>query len=68
MHEVSRSRKHILAQKFHQKPQNFSETPKPRFQNRKMHENERFKAYQGKKTGKSLKKPWGRCLEWVREV
>ena len=55
MHEVLRSHKHIPTQKFLQnfinfeKSQNFLKTPKPRFQNMKMHENERFKAYQVKK-------------------
>ena len=55
MHEVLRSHKRIPTQKFHQnfinfeKPQNFSKTPKPRFQNMKMHVNERFEAYQVKK-------------------
>ena len=55
MHEVLRSYKQIPTQKFHQnfinfeKPQNFWKTPKPRFQKTKMHENERFEAYQVKK-------------------
>ena len=61
MHEVLKSHKHIPTQKFLQnfinfeKSQNFLKTPKPRFQNMKMHENEIFEAYQGKKTSKSLK-------------
>ena len=33
------------------KPQNFSKTPKPRFQNMKMHESERFEAYQVSERG-----------------
>ena len=71
MHEVLRSHKHIPTQKFHQnfinfeKPQNFSKTPKPRFQNMKMRD---LKLTKWRKTGKSLKKPWGRSLEWVREI
>ena len=32
-----------------EKSQNFSKRPKPRFQNMKMHVNERFEAYQVKK-------------------
>ena len=55
MHEVLRSHKHIPTQKFLQnfinfeKSQNFLKTPKPRFQNMKMREKERFEAYQVKK-------------------
>ena len=55
MHEILNSSKQKPIPKFQQKlinfekPQNFSKTPKPKFQNMKMHENERFKAYQVKK-------------------
>ena len=38
-----------------------SKTPKPRFQNMKMHKNERIEAYQVKKTWLISKNAWGRC-------
>ena len=53
------------SQKFHknlfdfEKPQNFSKTPKPRFQNMKI---ERLKAYQVKKLLKKLENPLGKRL------
>ena len=79
MHEVLRSHKHIPTQKFHQnfinfeKPQNFSKTPKPRFQNMKMHENERFKAYRvserglGRENTKLLKERSSEMKNWITQ-
>ena len=55
MYEILNSFKKKPIPKFQQKlinfekHQNFSKTPKPRFQNLKMHVNERFEAYQVKK-------------------
>ena len=60
MYEILNSFKQKPIPKFRQKlinfekPQNFSKTPKPRFQNMKMHINERFEAYQVKKNLKKL--------------
>ena len=53
MHEVLSSFKWKPIPKFQQlinfeKPQNFSKTPKPRFQNMKCMKNERLEAYQEK--------------------
>ena len=39
-----------------EKPQNFSKTPKPKFQNMKCMKNERLEAYQKKKILKKLEK------------
>ena len=61
MHEILNSFKWKLIPKFQQylinleKPQNFSKTPKPRFQNMKCMNNKRKEAYQVKKI---LKKTW----------
>ena len=69
MHEVLSSFKWKPIPKFQQqlinfeKPQNFSKTPKPRFQNMKCMKNERLEAYQEKKI---LKKHRGQGLEWER--
>ena len=56
MHEILNSFKQKLIPKFQQKlinfekkTQKFLRTPKPRFQNMKMYEKERFEAYQVKK-------------------
>ena len=55
MHEISNSFKQKPIPKFQQslinfeKPQNFSKSPKPRFQNMKCMKNERLEAYQVKK-------------------
>ena len=59
MHEVLSSFKWKPIPKFQQlinfeKPQNFSKTPKPRFQNMKCMKNERLEAYQEKKILKKL--------------
>ena len=50
-----------------EKPQNFSKTPNPRFQNLKCMNMRDWNLTKWRKTWKSLKKPWGRRLEWVRE-
>ena len=60
MHEVLRSHEHNPTQNYNnnssilKKPQNFSKTPKPRFQNMKCMKNERLEAYQGKKILKKI--------------
>ena len=60
MHEVLSSFKWKPIPKFQQhlinfeKPQNFSKTPKPKFQNMKCVKNERLEAYQEKKILKKL--------------
>ena len=55
-----------------EKPQNFSKTPKPRFQNMKSMKNERFEAYQEKKILKKLEETfedqdWSELREFGRE-
>ena len=45
-----------------EKPQNFSKTPKPRFQNMKCRKNERLESYQVKKLLKKLENPLGEML------
>ena len=68
MHEILNSFKQKPIPKFQQslinfeKPQNFSKTPKPRFQNMKCMKNERLEAYQVKKLLKKLKNPLGKRL------
>ena len=65
MHEILNSFKQKPIPKFQQslinfeKPQNFSKTPKPRFQNMKI---ERLEAYQVKKLLKKLENPLGKRL------
>ena len=60
MHEILNSFKWKPIPKFQQKfinfekPQNFSKTPKPRFQNMKCMNNERYEAYHVKKILKKL--------------
>ena len=41
---------------YFEKPQNFSKTPKPKFQNMKCMKNERLEAYQDKRILKKLEK------------
>ena len=60
MHEALSSFKWKPIPKFQQlinfeEPQNFSKTPKPRFQNMKCMKNDRLEAYQEKKNLKKLK-------------
>ena len=45
-----------------EKPQNFSKSPKPRFQNMKCRKNERLESYQVKKLLKKLENPLGKRL------
>ena len=58
MHEILNSFK----QKSTLKPQNFSKSPKPRFENMKCMKNERLEAYQVKKLFKKLENPLGKML------
>ena len=66
MHEILNSFKQKPIPKFQQslinfeKPQNFSKSSKPRFQNMKCMKNERLEAYQVKKLLKKLKNPLGK--------
>ena len=68
MHEISNSFKQKPIPKFQQslinfeKPQNFSKSPKPRFQNMKCMKNERLEAYQVKKLLKKLEETLRRRL------
>ena len=68
MHEILNLFKKKSIPKFQQslinfeKPQNFSKSPKPRFQNMKCRKNERLEAYQVKKLLKKLENPLGKRL------
>ena len=68
MHEVLRSHKQIPTQKFHQNFINFEKPQNLGFKTWKCMKKRDSKLTKWRKTGKSLKKPWGRSLEWVREV
>ena len=75
MHEILNSFKQKSIPKFLQslinfeKPQNFSKSPKPSFQNMKCMKNERLEAYQVKKLLKkleeTLRRRLGVRLEWL---
>ena len=77
MHEALSSFKWKPIPKFQQlinfeEPQNFSKTPKPRFQNMKCMKNDRLEAYQEKKNLKKLEETfedwdWSEMREFGRE-
>ena len=68
MHEILNLFKQKPIPKFQQslinfeKPQNFSKSPEPRFQNMKCMKNERLESYQVKKLLKKLENPLGKRL------